>query len=116
MRNFLRVPVFLLGISFVIPSFAGCPTESLLTYGTSKGLEISSPLTALQVEALTQTGPNGMSGPKPYGPTNPDWQELKSKQRIGDYFVQFWRGKDLTRLRLRPTSDTGVHAAAGASV
>ena len=36
-----------------------------------------------------------MTGFKPYGPADPDWQTLKARQREGDYFVQFWRGTDL---------------------
>ena len=54
-------------------------------------------MTAVQVEALNQTGPEfaGLPGQLPYGPTNSEWQELKAKQRKGDYFVQFWRSQHL---------------------
>lgn len=74
---------------------AACPTESRLPHIRSKGIEISRPLSAVQVEALTQTGPDGMKGIKPYRPEDPEWQKLKAEYRKGDYFVQFWRGRAL---------------------
>ena len=61
------------------------------------GVEVSPAMTALQVEALVQTGPgvSGVPGAKPYGPENSEWQALKAKQLQSDYFVQFWRSKAL---------------------
>ena len=81
--------------TLALPSHSACPTDSQLTYLRSKGVEISHPLTTTQVEGLTQTGPDGMSGFKPYRPTDPEWQKLKAERRNGDYFVQFWSGRAL---------------------
>jgi hypothetical protein len=89
----LKWSVLAFGLAFALPSMGACPAESQLAYIRSKGVEMSSPLTATQVEALTKTGPDGMSGT--YAPTDPEWQELKAKHRKGDYFVQFWRGRAL---------------------
>ena len=89
----------LLPFALAIPAYASCPSKSRLAYIQSKGVEVSKPLNATQVEALTQTGPEfaGLPGQLPYGPENPEWQELKAKQRTGDYFVQFWRGRQLVQ-------------------
>lgn len=32
---------------------------------------------------------------KPYRSTDSEWQKLKADYRNGDYFVQFWRGREL---------------------
>ena len=91
----LRSAVLALAISAVLPSYAACPAESTLANLREKGVETSRPLTVLEVEALTETAPRGMSGFRPYAPENPDWRELKAKQRIGDYFIQFWPSEAL---------------------
>lgn len=84
-----------LGCALTLSAHSACPTEFQLPYIRSKGVEISRPLSAVEVEALTQTGPDGMKDIKPYRPTDPEWQKLKAEYRKGDYFVQFWRGRAL---------------------
>lgn len=91
----LKRAVVGLGCTLAISAYGACTAESQLTYIRSKGVEISLPLTVAQVEALTQTGPNGMKNIKPYRPTDTEWQKLKAEYRKGDYFVQFWRGREL---------------------
>lgn len=83
------------GWAFTFSVHAACPLESQLSHIRRKGVEISGPLTVVQVEALTETGPNGMRGIKPYSSMDPEWQKLKAEQRDGDYYVQFWRGRRL---------------------
>ncbi len=95
LHEMLKRAVLGLGFSLAISAYGACPTESQLTYVRSKGVEISRPLTVAQVEALTQTGPDGMKDIKPYRSTDPEWQKLKADYRKGDYFVQFWQGREL---------------------
>ena len=93
----LRAFVAACVVALALPCHAACPSDSQLSSLRGKGVEFSKPLTVEQVEALLQTGPAvaEVPGIKPYGLENSGWQELKAKQRKGDYFIQFWRGREL---------------------
>jgi hypothetical protein len=82
----ILVALLLLGVA---SGCSACAEDDRLSTYLGKGAEVSAPLTAAQVEALTGTAPRGMQV-RAFTPQNSEWRELKAKFREGDYFVNFW--------------------------